>query len=509
MSASAATTLFGKIAVHNKLITPEQWEQALTFHSRTGGEVSVEDFLLQQGWVSEKHIEAIKRKLNEHFEKQKASAPKSVAKPPAADAPMPLADDAGRMVAGSAVRPAESHFSDDDGAKTQEMAAQAAPRPEPAPAPAAPEPAAVTGERIPSPVKPLQLDPFAVQIMKEAIKLKASDVHFACGSPPFMRVNGALTFTKHPPLTPDHALKIVLGFMNDQQQQHWLKNKDLDFSFDSKELGRSRVNALEQFRGPDIIFRLIPRGVPTLEELGLPLSIAKFTEWHQGLVLITGPAGSGKTTTAAALVDMINTTRKDHIITVEDPVEFLQPSKNCNVTQRQVPIHTRNFASALKAALREDPDIIMIGEMRDLETVSLAIRAAETGHLVIGTLQTKNAPRTIDRVVDVFPADQQSQIRTMLSESLRGIVSQALIPTADNKGRVVACEIMFITGAISNLIRDSRTFQLHSIMETSRKAGHKLMDDSLMELLSAGRITRDEALKISEYPKKIRAATGG
>ncbi len=399
-------------------------------------------------------------------------------------------------------------------------AAGTAPAPAPTPA-AAHAPAAVTGgdglaavsdhERIPCNVPPQQYDPMAVKLLKKAVQLHASDVHLAAGSSPFFRLNGSLVFTDLPKLTPEVAERIVLGFMDDAQQQRWLHHHDLDFSLDDPELGRFRVNALLQFRGPSIIFRCIPRKIPTLADLGLPTSIGRFTEYHQGLVLLTGPAGCGKTTTAAALIDMVNESRHDHIITVEDPVEFLHTSKNCNVTQRQVPTSTLSFAAALKAALREDPDVIMIGEMRDLETVSLAIRAAETGHLVIGTLQTKSAARTIDRVIDVFPEDQQAQIRAMLSESLRGIVSQQLIPRKDGKGRVVAIEILNVISSVSNLIRDAKTFQLPSLMQTGRKQGQVMMDDSLDELLRQDLITKEEAAKVSENPKRFRtgAAAAG
>jgi twitching motility protein PilT len=367
------------------------------------------------------------------------------------------------------------------------------------------EPAAGEGRaRIPCDVTPMELHPVAVALLRKAVEIKASDVHLASGSPPFFRLHGDLVFTEMPPVEPTEARRMALGFMSDAQQQHWLRHHDLDFSFEHRELGRFRVNALEDFHGPAIIFRVIPSNVPTLEELGLPSDLAKFTQYHQGLVLITGPAGAGKTTTAAALINLVNKSRKDHIITVEDPIEFLHKSQGCNVTQRQVPIHTESFASALRAALREDPDVIMIGELRDLETMSLAIRAAETGHLVIGTLQTKSAPRTIDRVVDVFPADQQAQIRTMLSESLRGIISQQLIPRKDRKGRVVSLEVLFVNNAVSNLIRDSKTFQLHSQMQTGRKAGQRLMDDSLETLVTEGTITQEEAIKAADNPKRFQ-----
>lgn len=382
-----------------------------------------------------------------------------------------------------------------------------------APSAPAPKPAAVgaptpeiegdSNERVTSTVAPNDMDPEAFELLKLAVKKGASDLHLSSGTPPFMRLNGALTFMNDTPLSPERATRMALGFMDDAQQQHFIKHHDLDFSYEHPDIGRCRVNALEEFRGTDIIFRIIPKKIPTLKELGLPENLEKFTEWHQGLVLVTGPAGCGKSTTAAALINLVNQSRKDHVITVEDPVEFLHISAGCNVTQRQVPIHTASFAAALKGALREDPDVIMIGEMRDLETVALAIRAAETGHLVIGTLQTKSAARTIDRVVDVFPSDQQAQIRTMLSESLRGIISQQLIPRADGKGRVVALEVLHVNTAVSNLIRDSKTFQLPSLMQTGKRIGQKLMDDSLQELLDANVINKDEARKAAENPKRF------
>jgi len=539
---SSAQT-FAKIALHNKLIDQQKFDECLALHTRTGGELPVEDILLQKGYLSQKQIDAIKKALAAHQEKKSATAapaapaPKPVIKssvpsiaPPKPAAPAPGKNDSGPIPFDDGAAPgkplakppetllerdddvedAEEIEDADEAEETRDMKQENIPPAPPtkAPAPAAAGhgavPATAKADRIPCDVTPLKLDPMAVKFIKEWVAKGISDVHLASGAPPFTRLHGSLVFSNLPPLTAENAKRIVLGFMTDDQQQHFLRTRDVDFSFEHKELGRFRCNALEQFRGTDLIMRVIPSRVPTLAELGLPETLAKFTEWHQGLVLVTGPAGCGKSTTAAALVDLINTSRKDHVITVEDPVEFLHKSKGCNVTQRQVPSHTASFASALRAALREDPDVILIGEMRDLETVSLAIRAAETGHLVIGTLHTKSAPRTIDRVVDVFPSDQQAQIRTMLSESLRGVISQQLIPTIDGKGRVVALEVLHVSGAVSNLIRDSRSFQLHSLMQTGKKVGQKLMDDSLLELVQAGRISKDEAMKAAENPKQFK-----
>ena len=411
----------------------------------------------------------------------------------------PAAASAGDAPAEEAAGPAES--APDASGRPRSARAEAAAE---APDAAAPE-SESDPDRVESPVAPHDVDTEAIKVLKQAVKLGASDIHFVGGCAPFCRLHGKLSFFKLEKLGAERARHIALGFMDDDQQQRFLRHGDLDFSYDAPELGRFRVNALEHFRGASIIFRHIPKEIPTLDSLGLPEEVGKLTEWSQGLVLVTGPAGSGKTTTAAAMIGIVNESRKDHVITVEDPVEFVHPSRGCNITQRQVPVHTESFSSALKGALREDPDVIMIGEMRDLETVSLALRAAETGHLVIGTLQTKSAARTIDRVVDVFPSDQQPQIRAMLAESLRGVVSQQLVPRADGKGRVAALELLYVTRAISNLIRDGKTFQLPSQMQTQAKVGTRLLDDSLEKLAEAGTITRESAARVAENPKRFAA----
>jgi twitching motility protein PilT len=241
-----------------------------------------------------------------------------------------------------------------------------------------------------------------------------------------------------------------------------------------------------------------------MDDLGLPSVLRLLTQYHNGLVLVTGPVGSGKSTTLAALVNEINTTRRDHIITLEDPIEYIIPSQNCHVTQREIHTHTKSFAAALRGALREDPDVIMVGEMRDLETISLAITASETGHLVLGTLHTSNAARTLDRVLDVFPNDQRDQIRVMVSESLRGIVSQQLIPRADRQGRVLAMEILVNTPAVANLIREGRTFMLPGVIQTGKKLGMRLMDDSIADLFKAGLISAEEAVYRAEVKSAMR-----
>jgi twitching motility protein PilT len=286
-----------------------------------------------------------------------------------------------------------------------------------------------------------------------------------------------------------------------------LHQGDVDFAYANAD-GRFRTSVVRQRLGFDLAFRIIQSNVRTLDELGMPSQLKLLTQYHNGLVLVTGPMGSGKTTTLAALVQEINTHRSDHIITLEEPIEYLIPSAGCQVTQREVHTHTKSFAAALRGALREDPDIIMVGEMRDLETIQLAISASETGHLVLGTLHTSNAPRTLDRLLDVFPNDQRDQIRVMVSESLRGIVSQQLIPRADGMGRTVAMEILLNSPAVANVIREAKTFMLPGIIQTGKKAGMLLMDDSVAELFNQGLITAEEAVYRAENKGAMKQICG-
>lgn len=493
----ARLMLWNQLLVRTNVISEEQWGQVLKAFHDSGGRGSIGKLLVTNGLADKKKVQRAREKVAFILGKPKLKSPGNVAD---ASPPEAAKEDA---LSGDLL----DEITDDDSFGDEEEEPNV-------PVRRASDMDAIELDEADSNIvfAPIasgdtvnkdQLNPRAIDLIRKAVEAGASDVHLTAGTPPFMRLNGRITYFDEPPLPADEAERMVVSFMNQRQRDHFEKHNDLDLSYEHEELGRFRVNALSHFRGPSIIFRIIPRQVPTLEGLGLPASLGGLTEWTQGLVLVTGPAGCGKSTTAAALVDLVNSTRKDHVITVEDPVEFIHPAKGCNVTQRQVPRDTESFATALRAALREDPDVIMIGEMRDLETISLALTAAETGHLVIGTLHTKSAARTVDRIIDVFPTDQQAQIRIMISEALRGIVSQSLVPRADGNGRVVALEVLYNNTAVANAIRDAKTFQLPSMMQTGKKQGMQLMDESLLDLVAEDVITRDEAEKVAENPKRF------
>jgi twitching motility protein PilT len=293
------------------------------------------------------------------------------------------------------------------------------------------------------------------------------------------------------------------GFLSNLHKTQLNERGDADFAY-ANPFGRYRTSVVRQRLGVDLVFRIINTKVRTMDELGLPEHLKLLTRYQNGLILVTGSVGSGKSTTLAALVEQVNMERREHIITLEDPIEYVLEPQGCHITQREVHTHTRSFAAALRGALREDPDVIMVGEMRDLETISLAITAAETGHLVLGTLHTGNASRTLDRLLDVFPPDQQEQIRIMVSESLRGVITQQLIPRADGKGRALALEILTNTPAVANVIREARTYMLPGIIQTGKKQGMQLMDDALVDLCSRGLINAEEACARAEQKQEIR-----
>ena len=326
----------------------------------------------------------------------------------------------------------------------------------------------------------------------------ASDIHINVASPPMIRKDGKLTMLNRPAFTPEESEKLLFDAVTPEQRKALREKKGIDFCLSVPGDGRYRSCILKQRNGWDGAFRVIKSKVPSFQELGLPPQLEKLTEFHQGLVLITGPNGCGKSTTMAALLNLVNKGREEHIISIEDPVEYIFEPEKCQINQREVLTNTKSFANALRAALREDPDVIMIGELRDQETVSLAISAAETGHLVFGTLHTTSAGRTIDRILDVFPPGEQMQIRSMISESIKGIVCQQLVPRKDGNGRALAMEIMFNNAAAANLIRERKMFQLPSVMQTGRKAGMILLDDSLMKLVQDGTINGSDAYFCAE-----------
>jgi len=330
------------------------------------------------------------------------------------------------------------------------------------------------------------------KLLRALVQSHSSDLHLRVGEPALFRTHGEIKRQSGTPLSVNDLELLVLSIMPERNRGEWKETGDTDFAYEISGLARFRVNAARDRKGPVAVFRVIPAKVVTVEEMGLSDEVQKLCYLKKGLVLITGPTGSGKSTTLCALIDLINRTRTDHIITIEDPIEFVHENKKCLITQRQVHVHTESFKSALRAALREDPDIVLVGELRDLETIAIAIETAETGHLVFGTLHTTTASSTVDRIIDQFPADRQAQIRVMLSESLKGVISQTLCKKTGG-GRVAAREILLTTPAISNLIREGKTFQIPSIIQTSKKLGMLTLNDALLELTEKKLIDPDEA----------------
>lgn len=338
-------------------------------------------------------------------------------------------------------------------------------------------------------------------------KEKASDLLISAGAPPMLRVNGYLYRTKHDALSPDQTHELVYGFLTKEQKEEFEANKELDFSLASGRKHRFRVNVFLQKQAVTAALRPIPERIPAIKELGLPEVIEDFAEVKQGLLLVTGPTGHGKTTTLASIIDLINERRACHVITIEDPIEYVHQHKRSIVDQREVGEDTKSFPAALRTVLRQAPDVILIGEMRDLETIQAALRAAETGHLVLATLHTNDAIQTVDRIIDVFPGDQQQQIRFQLSMTLLAIISQRLLPRADGEGRILAYELLKNNVAIANLIREGKTHQVYSVLETSVKDGMVTMDKAIKKLYLEGVISYDDAIAHVRNPKEIMNVT--
>ncbi|EHL31494.1 type IV pilus twitching motility protein PilT [Legionella drancourtii] len=330
------------------------------------------------------------------------------------------------------------------------------------------------------------------ELLAFSVKNKSSDLHLSAGSPPMIRVDGDLRKINLPPLEHKEVIKIIYDVMNDRQRKEFEEHLETDFSFEIANLSRFRVNVFNHLRGAGAVFRTIPSTILSLDELNLPPSFEEMASFSKGLVLVTGPTGSGKSTTLAAMINYINSSRYEHILTIEDPVEFVHQSKKCLVNQREVHKDTHSFNAALRSALREDPDVILVGELRDLETIRLAMTAAETGHLVFGTLHTNSATKTINRIIDVFPGEEKAMVRSMLSESLQAVIAQTLLKRTGG-GRVAALEVMICTGAIRNLIREDKVAQMFSSIQTGQTKGMQTLDQHLTELVNKNIISKDVA----------------
>src|SRR3954452_16849143 len=347
-------------------------------------------------------------------------------------------------------------------------------------------------------------------VLTKMVEVRASDVHLTAGFPPALRVRGRIVpMDDYPQLGPQDTREIVYSILNDSQRKRFENQQQLDFAYAIPGVARFRVNTFFQRGAISPPFRHIPAEIQSLESLGLPAVLEEFTRKPRGFVLVTGPTGSGKSTTLASMVDSINAEREEHILTIEDPIEFLHSHRKCIVNQREIGADAQDFSTALKAALREDPDVILVGEMRDLETISTALTAAETGHLVFATLHTQSTAQTVDRIIDIFPPHQQHQVRMQLSIALQGIVTQQLLPTADGSSRIVACEIMVPTPAVRNLIREGKTHQIYSALQTSGAVGMQTMDSHLAQLVRNGKITRGLAERQASVPEELRRLLSG
>ena len=473
--------LLGRIAVHLKMIDHDQLSQLTRLQEREGHRKNLGDLLVDQGLIDKDGLRRLLAAQRQVIAKQRAQQATArvdrepEVAPPAAPMPTP-------PPAAPVVRPVRS-------APVDRVAPNAPPT-QPPPAPAtAPHPAG-SGD--------------LTALLRMGVERGASDIHIHSGMPLWMRLHGRFEAHGSEPIPPPRAEALVRSALTPEQQALFDARGELDLTYQIPGLGRFRANVFRQQRGVDAVFRYVAPEPATLDELGLPSSLARLTNFHQGLVLVTGPANCGKSSTLAALVRILNEERRDHILTIEDPIEYVHVPQRCVVNQRSVGPHTGSFARALRAALREDPDVIVIGELRDFETISLALTAAETGHLVLATLHTNNTIRTINRIIGVFPADQQDQVRSMVSESLRAVVSQRLVPAADGSHRVPALEVLMMNRSIGNLIRENKTFQIFSQLQMGRSQGMCLLDDSLNALVADRTITREEALRQADDAKRIR-----
>lgn len=561
MAQNKPIPLVGRLAIQLKMLTSDEVSRAIE-ESVSSGNPRLAQVFLQMKLLDRSQIAKLQQVQKDLVEKHRAKkdagaradAAPAPATPSAAKQPAPPAEDVHSAAAHAAeaaspmtsrdvdalraapsAPPASTRDASPDPAPTLEVEVESeptaveSPAPEVVPTPPPPAPAAAAETAADTESAPAQPAIAAAprpdgyvslelpvpgsdasdrerleSILSAGVNQSASDIHLHAGGALKYRVNGELS-TSDQNFDAETIERLVSASLTSEQRQVLGDDGELDFCLSLPGIGRFRANAYRQQRGLDVVFRSIPADPPTIEGLGLPEDLKKYTDYHQGMVLITGPAGCGKSSTMAALVNHINETRNDHILCVEDPIEIVHPSKNCLVNQRHAGHHSASFSRALRGALREDPDIIVIGELRDLETISLAMTAAETGHFVLATLHTANAVRTVNRMIGAFPSNEQDQVRAMLSESLRAVISQRLVPTANGQGRVPALEMLVINRAIGNLVRDEKTVQIRSSMQTGKAHGMYLLEQTLNEMVEQGTITRDVALEIAEEKKLITA----
>jgi twitching motility protein PilT len=515
MTSGPDELLVGRLALHYKLITQGQLEEVTSLLALAGGRRRLTEILTEMGYLTPRQVEQLLVVQRDYLAKRQAQAQahahaqaQAQAKAGAAAHARTPAEErpADQASLGPAIGPGGGAPLPALGATAGATLAPLAPADTTAAPPAGEQPGAPPGEAAAAGALPWRQAARKLDaLLEDAVEKGASDIHIHSSAPLAYRMDGRLRTIETGPLDVVTAQQMIEDVLSPAQRQALAEHGQVDFAYDLPGRGRFRANAFRQQRGVDAVFRAIAPEPPTLLQLGLPESLTRLTEYHQGIVLLTGPAGCGKSSTLAALVRILNETRQEHIITVEDPIEFIHHSRGCVVNQREVGHHTRSFARALRASLREDPDIIAIGELRDLDTISLAITAAETGHLVLATLHTNSAIRTINRILGVFPPNLQEQVRTMLAESLRAVVSQRLVARADGAGRVPALEILIATRAVSNLIRENKTFQIRSVLQTGTAHGMVQLDVSLADLVRRQVVTREEALHHAEDPQKIPA----
>ncbi len=489
--AAVPQDLLGRLAVHYRLITMDQLSTAVQEQGRHP-QKKLGAILVELEMVDVTQLAQLLEAQRQYIALNDPEAAAKAERPGNAPAPK-SSDDPARVERRPAPPPKPA---------PPPPPAHAAPPP-PAPAPPAPRPAALA--MLPIPRAEVAASPARAEwlhrVLRRARESDASDVHIHAGSSVKARIYGVLQDMTPDPLPGREAESVLLPVMTRPQREQLYVEGHVDFTYEVAGLGRFRVNVYQEAHGPCGVFHYIPAEPPLLSDLGLPNAAARLVNHNNGIVLITGPSGSGKTSTMAALVNLMNEERTDHVLSVEDPIEYLHASKRCIVNQRQVNRDTRSFANALRSALREDPDVICIGELRDLETISLALSAAETGHLVIGTMHTQGAVRTINRIIGAYPAAQQGQVRTMLSESLRAVISQKLVLRADGQGLALAYELLMVNVAASNLIRENRTYQLGSVLQMGRGKGMRSMDDSLLDLVKRGIIDKRDAAQHADDPR--------